>query len=53
MTPEERTLLLTTARVMRAQLRSLQHLTKEDMDDIAALTDALAPFDPAPTGKRD
>jgi hypothetical protein len=48
MTHEERSLLLATARVLRAQIRSKNHLTKEDMDDAKSLAEALAPFDPKP-----
>lgn len=48
MTHEERGLLLAVARVLRAQVRGKLHMTKEDMDDVAGLNEALAPFDPKP-----
>jgi len=51
MTHEERELLLATARVLRAQVRSKVHLTKEDMDDVKALDHALVPFGPVAGGK--
>ena len=45
MTHDERSLLIATARVLRAQIKSRPHLVREDMEDISALTDALKPFE--------
>lgn len=45
MTPEEKTLLLTVARILRARLPELAVAYQDD--DLAALNEALAPFDPS------
>lgn len=39
------TLLLTTARVLRSQIRSTPHMTAQDMADSNLLTEVLIPFD--------
>jgi hypothetical protein len=39
------TLLLTTARVLRSQIRGTPHMTAQDMIDSNLLTEVLIPFD--------
>lgn len=46
MTRNQETLLLTVARVLRAKIRN--EIYAERADDLWALNDALAPFDPSP-----
>jgi len=45
MTRDERALLLTTARLLRATIRDMLP-TANGLQDIEDLSDALAPFDP-------
>lgn len=47
MLPDERKLLLTVARILRARLPELAIAYQED--DLVALNEALAPFDPKDT----
>lgn len=48
MTRSQEALLLTVARIMRAKIRNE---IPEQRDDLRALNDALAPFDPTPAQK--
>jgi hypothetical protein len=45
MTEDERTLLLTVARILRARIPEFAPSYQDD--DLAALREALAPFDPS------
>lgn len=47
MTAEQQTLLLTVARILRARLPELAPAYQSD--DLWALNEALAPFDPIPS----
>jgi hypothetical protein len=55
MTPSEKSLLLTVARILRARIKEVR-FSKNDDDDIWSLNEALVPFDPvgedAPSEKR-
>jgi hypothetical protein len=46
MTEDQQCLLLTVARIMRSRIREFAPAYQDD--DIAALNEALAPFDPVP-----
>jgi len=53
MNTEETTLLLTLARIWRARMRSVVEsdgplALRDDIDDLAAVEEALKPFDPVP-----
>lgn len=47
MTPAQLNLLLTVARTLRARIIEMR-FSKNDDEDILALNEALAPFDPNP-----
>lgn len=51
MTTAEKSLLLATARILRA-LISQQATYAEQADDLASMNEALAPFDPSPAQQK-